>query len=88
MRRRIVVVALASSLLAAAVYAQLREPTPPATAGAYRVTRSPDHSGPEESYAKEVEEHLNKMAADGWRFHSNLAGQSVKMMVFERSGGR
>lgn len=88
MRGRIVAVGLALGLLSAAIYAQVRDQTPPATAGAYRVTRWPEHTGPDESYAKEVEEHLNKMAADAWRFHSVLVGQSVKMMVFERSGGR
>ena len=88
MRRRIVAAGLVLSLLSAAVYAQLRDKPPPATAGAYHVTPWPAHTGPDESYAKEVEEHLNKMAADGWRFHSDLAGQFGKMMIFERSSGR
>jgi hypothetical protein len=83
-----VVVGLVLSLLSAVVYAQLRDKPPPATAGAYRVTPWPDHTGPDESYGKEVEEHLNKMAADGWRFHSDLVGQFGKLMIFERSSGR
>lgn len=88
MGRKTAVVGLVLSLLSAAVYAQLRDKLPPATAEAYRVTPWPNHTGPDESYAKEVEEHLIKMAADGWRFHSDLVGQNIKMMVFERSGGR
>lgn len=87
MRRRTMVVALVLSLLSAAVYAQLRD-KPPAATGTYRVTRWPEHTGPDESYTQELEEHLNKMAADGWRFHSDLVSQNGKMMVFERSGGR
>lgn len=87
MRRRTVVVGLVLSLLSAAVYAQLHD-KPPGTAETYRITHWPAHTGPDESYAKEVEEHLNKMAADGWRFHSDLAGQFGKLMVFERSSGR
>jgi hypothetical protein len=82
------VVGLVLSLLSAAVYAQLRDKPPPATANAYRVTHWPEHSGPDQSYARELEEHLNKMAVDGWRFHSDLVGQNVKIMLFERSGGR
>ena len=88
MRRRTVVLGLVLSLLSAAVYAQLRDKGPPAAAGAYRVTRWPDHTGPDERYTQELEEHLNKMAADGWRFHSDVVGQFGKMMVFERSSGR
>ena len=88
MRRRTMVVGLVLSLLSAAVYAQLRDKAPPVATGVYRVTRWPDHTGTDESYAKEVEEHLNKMAADGWRFHSDLVGQFGKMLVFERSSGR
>ena len=88
MRRRTVLVGLVLSLLSAAVYAQLRDKPPPATAAAYRVTHWPDHTGSDQSYSQEIEEHLNKMAADGWRFHSDLAGQFGKLMVFERSSGR
>lgn len=88
MRRRTVAVGLVLSLLSAAVYAQLRDKPPPAATGTYRVTHWPDHTGPDQNYAQEVEEHLNKMAADGWRFNSDLVGQNVKMMVFERSSGR
>ena len=88
MRRRTMVVGLVLSLLSAAVYAQLRD-KPPAATGTYRVTRWPDHTGPDESYTQELdEEHLNKMAGDGWRFHSDVVGQNVKMMVFERVTGR
>ena len=88
MHRRTVVVGLVLSLMSAAVYAQLGDKAPPAMAAAYRVTHGPDHTGPEQNYAREVEEHLNKMAADGWRYHSDLVGQFGKMLVFERSGGR
>ncbi len=88
MRRRTVLVGLVLSLLSAAVYAQLRDKPPPATAGTYRVTHWPDHTGPDQNYTQEVEEYLNKMAADGWRFHSDLAGQFGKLMIFERPTGR
>jgi hypothetical protein len=88
MRRRTVAIGFVLSLLSAGVYAQLREKSPPAPGGVYRVTPWPDRTGPDQSYTQEVEEHLNKMAADGWRFHSDLAGQFGKMMVFERSSGR
>ncbi|MFH1107625.1 MAG: hypothetical protein V1790_00285 [Planctomycetota bacterium] len=88
MRRRVALVALVASALSAAAYAQLRDKTPPAGGGLYRVTHLPDHTGPDESYVKEVEEHLNKMAADGWRFHSDFVAQNVKMMLFERASGR
>ena len=88
MRRRNALVVLAVSLLSVAAYAQLRDKTPPASEGPYRVTRWPDHTGPDQSYAQELEEHLNKMAADGWRFHSDLVGQNVKMMLFEKLPGR
>jgi hypothetical protein len=81
-------VGLVLSLLSAAVYAQLRDKAPPATAGLYRVTPWPEHTGPDQSYAQEMEEHLNKTAADGWRFHSDLVGQFGKLMIFERATGR
>ena len=55
MRRRTVAVGLVLSLLSAAVYAQLRDKPPPTTAGAYRVTHWPDHTGPDQSYTQEVE---------------------------------
>ena len=85
MRRRSALVVLAASVLSVAAYAQLRDKTPSAGGGVYRVTHWPDHTGPDESYVKEVEEHLNKMAAEGWRFHSDFVGQNVKMMLFERA---
>lgn len=84
MRRRTVVVGLVLSLLSAAVYAQLRDKPLPPTTGTYRVTPWPEHTGPDQSFAQEVEEHLNKMATDGWRYHSDLVGQFGKLMIFER----
>lgn len=50
----------------------------------YKITSWPDHAGPEKSYADEVETHLNRMASDGWKFHSEMVAQSVRMMVFVR----
>ena len=88
MRRRKVLGGLAVLSLSAAVYAQLREKPPPSAVGVYRVTHWPDHTGPDQKYSQELEEHLNKMAADGWRFHSDLVGQNVKMMLFEKASSR
>ncbi len=73
----------------AAVYAQLRErPPSPTLSGAYRVTPWPEHGGVEQKYEDEVQEFLNRMAGDGWRYHSDLVGQFGKLMIFERSSGR
>ena len=73
---------------AVVVYGQLGESPATTAGGVYRVTPWPSHSGPDERYAAEVEQHLNRMAAEGWRFHSDLVGQYAKMMVFERAGNR
>ena len=56
------------------------------TSGMFKVTPWPDHTAAGNSYAEEVEQHLNRMAADGWKFHSDMVGQNAKMMVFERTG--
>ena len=88
MRRRVALIVLLGSVLSAAAYAQLRDKAPPASGGFYRVTHWPDHTGPDESYVKEVEEYLNKMAAEGWRFHSDFVGQNAKMMLFERASSQ
>ncbi len=81
--------ALLIVLCGATAYAQLREkPTASSSAGAYRVTSWPAHTGADQQYEDTVQEHLNRMAAEGWRFQGDLAGQFGKMMVFERVSGR
>jgi len=56
----------------------------PGDSPAYRVTPWPEQSG-QGRYAAEVEEHLNKLAAEGWRFHSDAVGQTARIMIFERA---
>ncbi len=87
MRRGNVLLVIVVLLLTAVAYAQLSGKGS-AAGGGYRVTPWPTHAGPEESFAKEVEDHLNKLNADGWRFHSELVGPFGKLMIFERSGNR
>lgn len=60
----------------------------PARGEAYHVTPWPADSDPSGRYADEVEQYLNKMAEEGWRFHSSLEGQKAKMMIFERAPRR
>jgi len=75
----------AVGLTCVAAYGQLRDKPASAGLASFRVTNWPEHSGADQSYAEEVENYLNKMAAEGWRFHSDLVGQFGKMMVFERA---
>lgn len=63
--------------------AQVRERAS-TSSGRYRVTSWPDHTDADKPYANEVEAHLNRMAAEGWRFQTDLVGQTARMMVFER----
>ncbi|HUU85990.1 MAG TPA: hypothetical protein VM243_21040 [Phycisphaerae bacterium] len=53
----------------------------------YRVTPWPENT-PERPYYQEVERYLNRMAADGWRLHTEVAAQGARMMVFERDAER
>jgi len=72
-------------LCAVTAWAQVRDGSSESSgSGRYRITHWPDHEA-NHSYTDEVEQHLNKMAAEGWRFHSEIVGQSVRMMVFERA---
>jgi hypothetical protein len=67
------------------ILGQTRDRGPASSAAArYRITSWPDHTGPDKNYGQEVEDHLNRMAAEGWRFHGDMVGQTVRMMVFER----
>ncbi len=85
MRLRIGFVCLVITGIVGLVAAQTRERPPGGSSSArYRVTSWPDHTGTDKSYSEEVEEHLNKMATEGWRFHSDLVGQTARMMVFEK----
>ena len=85
MRRVNVLIGCVATAAAAICLAQtLPGPQPPET-NLYRVTGWPSHEGPHKQYTEEVERHLNRMAAEGWRFHSTLDGQHVRMMVFERT---
>lgn len=63
--------------------AQVRDRAP-TSSGRYRVTSWPDHTDADKPYANEVEAHLNRMAAEGWKFQTDLVGQTARMMVFER----
>lgn len=86
MNRRFAVAIPLAVCLAVAAFGQLRERPDASRPGAYRVTAWPEHKTGIQGYFEEVEEHLNKMAADGWRFHSEMTGQFGRMMVFERMG--
>lgn len=79
---------LLSACLGAAAYGQLRDRPSAAESGTFRVTSWPDHKSADQDYAEEVETHLNKMAKEGWRYHSEAVGQFGKMMIFERSTGK
>lgn len=57
------------------------KPSPPE----YRVTPWPVED-PERDDTREVEAHLNRMAAEGWRFHGQLTAHRAQMLVFERAG--
>jgi len=78
----------AAVCVGAAAYGQLRERPQAPAPGTFRVTSWPEHKSADADYIDEVETYLNKMAADGWRFHSEAVGQYGKMMVFERSTGK
>lgn len=80
-----VMVVVLSAVCALAVQ-RAEEPSPERKA-MYRVTPWPDNT-PERPYYQEVERYLNRMAADGWRLNTELAGQGAKMMVFQREVGR
>ncbi len=90
MNRRTIttIVGLIVFVVAAAAFAQVgRQPGAAANAdakGRYRVTSWPEHTSAENRYADEVERYINRMASEGWRFHSTHVGQRAKMMVFER----
>jgi hypothetical protein len=86
LRRWFIVVLVAIGAVAA--YAQTREKPASAAPGTYRVTPWPPQDAGGTAYGEEVQDFLNKMAADGWRFHGDLSGQFGKMLVFERSTGR
>ncbi len=84
MRLKQTTVVLFLVVLAAVAYGQIRGSASSGTAP-YRVTSRPDHE-PDGRYVEEMEKHLNQMAGDGWRFHSELDAPGIKMMVFERAG--
>ncbi len=52
-------------------------------AAAFRVTAWPP-AQPGREYGDEVETYLNRMAADGWLFKTEIVGQREKLMLFER----
>lgn len=80
-----VMVVVLSAVWALAV--QRAEEASPEREAMYRVTPWPNNT-PERPYYQEIERYLNRMAADGWRFDTELAGQGAKMMVFQREAGR
>jgi hypothetical protein len=83
MKPRTVAFCLYTACLAAVAYGQLRERPANPRPGSYRVTTWPDHKSADQDYNEEIEAYLNKMATDGWRFHSEMSGQFGRMMVFE-----
>ncbi len=80
-----VIVAALSAAWALAV--QRGEVTSSDREAVYRVTPWPDNTT-ERPYHQEVERYLNRLAADGWQFRTELAGQGARMMVFQRGDGR
>lgn len=88
MKPRIAIIGLLAACLAAVAFGQLRDRPASPRPGMYRVTAWPDHKTPDQDYNEEVETYLNKMATDGWHFHSEMTGQFGRMMVFEKSGDR
>ncbi len=87
-RKRFGVIGLVVLVAAVGVLAQVKERASGRSEGAYRVTPWPDHADTNQRYSEEIETYLNRMAADGWRFHSELVGQFGKAMLFERASGR
>jgi hypothetical protein len=85
MKRLNVLIGCMVAVAAAICLAQTLPGPQPREPNLYRVTRWPTHEGPDKQYTDAVERHLNRMASEGWRFHSTLAGQHVRMMVFERA---
>lgn len=84
---RIKALALAIGVVGLAAVGFIASPSArggPGETAKYKITSWPDHTGPEKSYTEEVETHLNRMASDGWKFHSEMVAQSARMMVFVR----
>ena len=88
MRWKGIIVACVFFCFSVALYAQRSAESATVDKGPYRVTNWPSHAGPDKRYVDEVERYLNQMASEGWRFHSEVVGQKVKMMVFERMPDR
>jgi hypothetical protein len=78
------IVGLSATSLALWAAAQQREERPSRTPKPYRATPWPADAEPSGRYADTVEEYLNQMAGQGWRFHSTMQGQQAKVMIFER----
>lgn len=69
-------------------WAGQRSPRPGSKATVYHVTPWPDNRA-DTPYGALVEQHLNDLAAKGWRLSTHLESQGAKMLVFERlEGGR
>ncbi|MEK6675282.1 MAG: hypothetical protein AABZ47_06455 [Planctomycetota bacterium] len=85
MRFRHVLVTVAMLMATVIALAQGRDEPKPSSAAIYRVTPWPNHST-DQRYGEEVELFLNQMASEGWRYHSELAAQGAKVMLFERVG--
>ncbi|HNQ22107.1 MAG TPA: hypothetical protein PKK06_03335 [Phycisphaerae bacterium] len=89
-----IVVLAAVVLYALTALGQLRtreepgEGQQPASAAVFRVTLLPDHADSGTPYSQELEAYLNRMAGDGWRFHSTLVAQNRAVLVFERVRGQ
>jgi len=53
----------------------------PAGEALWRVTDWPA-ADPEQEDLREIEAHLNRMAGEGWRFHSQINGHRTNMLGF------
>ncbi len=51
---------------------------------AYKVIPWPAHTTGQ-AYREQVEHLFNEMAAQGWRFHGDVAAQGARMLVFEKA---
>ncbi len=72
------------ALVALAVQGQDR---PTERQPSYKVVSWPVNTA-DRPYREDVERLLNEMAAQGWRFHGDLASQGSRMLVFERASSR
>ncbi|MFQ5491827.1 MAG: hypothetical protein ACE5GE_13995 [Phycisphaerae bacterium] len=64
-----------------------RPPRKTADQELYQVTAWPDNRA-DTPYRELLQQHLNRMAAKGWRYNTHLESQGAKMLLFERAQGQ